>query len=63
LYNEGYYSESQDAVLREDLCLEAMRLTYLLFENEKNQLAERERTSFPDVFSFFPVSSPEKRKW
>ncbi|MDX2245799.1 MAG: sigma-70 family RNA polymerase sigma factor [Bacteroidia bacterium] len=35
LYNEGYYSESQDTVLREDLCLEAMRLTYLLLENEK----------------------------
>jgi RNA polymerase sigma factor (sigma-70 family) len=35
LYNEGYYSESQDAVLREDLCLEAMRLTYLLIENEQ----------------------------
>lgn len=33
LFNEGYYSESQDAVLREDLCLEAMRLTYLLIEN------------------------------
>lgn len=35
LYNEGYYSESQDTVLREDLCLEAMRLTYLLIENEQ----------------------------
>ena len=34
LYNEGYYSESKDIVLREDLCLEAMRLTYLLIENE-----------------------------
>jgi len=33
LYNEGYYSESQDAVLREDLCGEAMRLTYLLIGN------------------------------
>lgn len=33
LFNEGYYSESRDAVLREDLCLEAMRLTYLLIEN------------------------------
>lgn len=33
LFNEGYYSESDDAVLREDLCLEAMRLTYLLIEN------------------------------
>lgn len=35
LYNEGYYSESEDSVLREDLCLEAMRLTYLLVENKK----------------------------
>jgi len=34
LFSEGYYSESQDAILREDLCLEAMRLTYLLVENE-----------------------------
>jgi RNA polymerase sigma factor (sigma-70 family) len=33
LYNEGYYSESQEAVFRKDLCLEAMRLTYLLIEN------------------------------
>jgi RNA polymerase sigma factor (sigma-70 family) len=35
LFNEGYYSESQDTLLREDLCLEAMRLTYLLIENEQ----------------------------
>lgn len=35
LYNEGYYSESENSVLREDLCLEAMRLTYLLIENKK----------------------------
>ena len=34
LYNEGYYSESQNAVLREDLCREAMRLTELLLENQ-----------------------------
>ena len=34
LFNEGYYSESQDAVLRKDFCLEAMRLTYQLIENE-----------------------------
>lgn len=38
LFNEGYYSESQNSVLREDLCLEAMRLTYLLLENEKTNL-------------------------
>ncbi|HEY9044989.1 MAG TPA: DUF6596 domain-containing protein, partial [Ohtaekwangia sp.] len=35
LFNEGYYSESQDAVLREDLCQEAMRLTCLLIENDQ----------------------------
>jgi RNA polymerase sigma factor (sigma-70 family) len=33
LFNEGYYSESRDEILREDLCLEAMRLTNLLQEN------------------------------
>ncbi|WP_343691637.1 sigma-70 family RNA polymerase sigma factor [Chitinophaga sp.] len=30
LFSEGYYSTSQDTTLRKDLCLEAMRLTYLL---------------------------------
>ena len=34
LFSEGYYSESQDAVLREDLCLEAIRLTQLLMDYE-----------------------------
>lgn len=33
LYNEGYYSESNDVILRDELCLEAMRLTYMLIEN------------------------------
>lgn len=32
LFSEGYYSESQDSVLRKDFCLEAMRLTYSLME-------------------------------
>ncbi len=35
LFNEGYYSSSQDSVLRKDFCLEAMRLTLLLIEDEK----------------------------
>ena len=35
LFNEGYYSASNDAVLRKDLCVEAMRLTCLLVENEQ----------------------------
>ena len=34
LFSEGYYSESHDSVLREDLCFEAMRLTCLLAENK-----------------------------
>lgn len=34
LFNEGYYSESGNAVLRRDLCLEAMRLVRLLVDNE-----------------------------
>lgn len=34
LFNEGYYSTSQNTILRKDLCLEAMRLTFLLAENE-----------------------------
>lgn len=35
LFNEGYFSESHDTLLREDLCLEAMRLTHLLIENHR----------------------------
>lgn len=38
LFNEGYYSESRDTILRKDLCLEAMRLTYMLVENEQTNL-------------------------
>lgn len=32
LFSEGYYSESNDMVLREDLCYEAMRLVQLLID-------------------------------
>lgn len=35
LYNEGYYSSSQDITIRKNLCFEAMRLAYLLIENEQ----------------------------
>lgn len=34
LFNEGYHSSSNDKVIRKELCLEAMRLCYLLVENE-----------------------------
>jgi RNA polymerase sigma-70 factor (ECF subfamily) len=33
LFNEGYYSISQDRTVRKELCLEAMRLCTLLVEN------------------------------
>jgi len=38
LFNEGYYSETQDEVIREELCIEAMRLTQLLTQNERTNL-------------------------
>ena len=38
LFNEGYYSASQNISLRKDLCLEAMRLTLLLTENNSTNI-------------------------
>jgi RNA polymerase sigma factor (sigma-70 family) len=40
LYSEGYYSESKDTILQEDLCAEAMRLTLLLIDNGLTNLPE-----------------------
>ncbi len=34
LYNEGYYSTSFEKKVRKELCIEAMRLTYLLLDHE-----------------------------
>jgi RNA polymerase sigma factor (sigma-70 family) len=34
LFNEGYYSATQNQVLRKDFCLEAIRLCSMLIENE-----------------------------
>jgi RNA polymerase sigma factor (sigma-70 family) len=34
LFSEGYYSVSQNQILRKDLCFEAMRLCHMLIENE-----------------------------
>ena len=47
LFSEGYYSETQDAVLREELCLEAMRLTV--------QLLEYDQTNLPKVNALFSL--------
>ena len=35
IFNEGYYSKTHSKTLNKELCLEAMRLNYLLIENEK----------------------------
>lgn len=40
LFSEGYYSESSDRILREDLCLEAIRLTHLLTQYEPTHRPE-----------------------
>lgn len=34
LFSEGYYSSGSDKILRKDLCLEAIRLNFLLVENK-----------------------------
>jgi RNA polymerase sigma-70 factor (ECF subfamily) len=41
LFNEGYHSESNNTTLRKDVCLEAIRLCYMLVENAS--------TNKPDV--------------
>ena len=40
LFSEGYYSTSQNTVLRKDLCVEAMRLNLMLVENEQTNLPQ-----------------------
>lgn len=40
LFSEGYYSSSQNTVLRKDLCIEAMRLNMMLTENEDTNTPE-----------------------
>lgn len=38
LFNEGYYSETHDEMIREDLCREAIRLASLLTESEQTNI-------------------------
>lgn len=38
LFNEGYYSSNPQQIIREDLCSEAMRLTYLLVRHPQTRL-------------------------
>lgn len=38
LFSEGYYSQTENTILRKDLCIEAMRLGVLLTEYERTNL-------------------------
>jgi RNA polymerase sigma-70 factor (ECF subfamily) len=38
LFSEGYYSQTQNEILRKDFCVEAMRLGMMLIEYEKTNL-------------------------
>lgn len=38
LFNEGYYSKTNNQILQKDFCLEALRLGLLLTENERTNL-------------------------
>ncbi|HUP12597.1 MAG TPA: DUF6596 domain-containing protein, partial [Niastella sp.] len=38
LFSEGYYSQTENAILRKDLCIEAMRLGVMLTEYERTNL-------------------------
>jgi RNA polymerase sigma factor (sigma-70 family) len=40
LFNEGYYSTSQNTLIRKDICFQAMQLAYILTENEKTNTPE-----------------------
>lgn len=40
LFNEGYYSKTQNQILQKDLCLEAMRLGLLLTGHDETNLPE-----------------------
>lgn len=57
LFNEGYYSASPDKVLRKDLCLEAMRLVYLLtkYRGGAGDAARTSRAARPEVYSLLAL--------
>jgi RNA polymerase sigma-70 factor (ECF subfamily) len=52
LFNEGYYSASPDKILRRDLCVEAMRLAYLLTEYHDQAGIKATR---PDIYSLLAL--------
>ncbi|MDZ4726141.1 MAG: sigma-70 family RNA polymerase sigma factor [Leptospira sp.] len=76
LFNEGYYSSSKETILRKDLCLEAMRLTILLTENQMTNLpnvnallaimcyhSSRFESRMSDTGEIFTLEEQDKSKW
>ena len=53
LFNEGYFSKTNDQVIRKGLCSEAIRLTTLL--NENDLTGTKKRITCPDVLSKFAL--------
>lgn len=60
LFNEGYYSESQDNTLREELCLEAMRLAHMLLQNP--QTSQPAVNALLALMCFHASRFPARRK-
>jgi RNA polymerase sigma-70 factor (ECF subfamily) len=58
LFNEGYYSERSKTLIRKELCLEAMRLNFLLLENP---LTNRHLTNALMALMCFQASRLEAR--
>ncbi len=58
LFSEGYYSESNVALIRKELCFEAMHLCYFLI---KNQLTNRHETSSLMALMCFQASRLDAR--
>lgn len=59
LFNEGYYSRTQNSILRKDFCLEALRLALLLTEYEQTNLP---KTNALIALMYFHTSRFESRQ-
>ncbi|MDZ7646651.1 MAG: DUF6596 domain-containing protein [Cytophagales bacterium] len=63
LFNEGYHSSHGDTVIREDLCTEAMRLTYLLVQHKSTSFTKSKRITCVDVFAILTVCFTYGQSW
>ncbi|HMI61953.1 MAG TPA: sigma-70 family RNA polymerase sigma factor [Puia sp.] len=59
LFNEGYYSLSQNASLRKDLCFEAIRLCYMLIEDSRACEGNERIKARDETLTNFSTNVPE----